>query len=833
MYTVKGLTFSHSCPPFTVYRLPLINRIMLQNSLKTALRGYLRNRSFTFLNLLSLVIGLFVAYVAISYIKYEYSYDKFHENASDIYRLGRTYRYQNYGIIEFENRTGTTADAQGQLGMIESMKKITGVKNTTQFIVSNSPEFVEINGKRIQQKNILTTNTPKSFTEVFSWKLKAGSFQKFYEGTNKAIISASTAEKLFGTENTYDESNLQKFIKIGTVSYQLTGIIADVPDNAHFDFEVVLNKPIIDYWGSRIYLQLDKNSDSQLVENQINTSIEDINPRMAKDSNYQKHFLQAITDIHLKSNSLYDLKPVGNRNYIILIGFFALFIIVITLFNYTNLSLAIKSKQSKSIGIKKLMGASNYSIALQFMMEGILLSLLAVGIVGELIFLLVPYFNNLMGVSINSNLYQEPKILLILIILAFIIGFLASITPAIYLSWKDAISLLKENLRGNRFQTFSIRKYLIISQFVILICITSTSYFISKQIDFIKNKDIGFQKEGIIYAYCSEKNQAVFQQKLRQVSEIKNVGNGSTFGIMPFNKLTYKLDNSNQIFGDAQQLYLDYEGLKAYNLKTTLGKNQSTTERALIINRTAAEKFAKIKGVSVNEIIGTTIITEPEYVAENGQAGFPTKISGIFEDINLFSLHEKIESYFITLSPNVRMDGRSVIAYNPENTAQVLEKINKIHKELNEPYPLEIEFLSENLANLHKQDQQTADLLFYFNVIAVLLASLGIMGITIFLIVARTKEIGIRKVLGASEFSIVKSAINEYVFFVGLALIISTPIAFYITHKWLSNFVYRIDIQYVVFLIIGILTFLATSLIVGAIAYKAALVNPVKSLRTE
>ena len=806
---------------------------MLQNSLKTALRGYLRNRSFTFLNLLSLVIGLFVAYVAISYIKYEYSYDKFHENASDIYRLGRTYRYQNYGIIEFENRTGTTADAQGQLGMIESMKKITGVKNTTQFIVSNSPEFVEINGKRIQQKNILTTNTPKSFTEVFSWKLKAGSFQKFYEGTNKAIISASTAEKLFGTENTYDESNLQKFIKIGTVSYQLTGIIADVPDNAHFDFEVVLNKPIIDYWGSRIYLQLDKNSDSQLVENQINTSIEDINPRMAKDSNYQKHFLQAITDIHLKSNSLYDLKPVGNRNYIILIGFFALFIIVITLFNYTNLSLAIKSKQSKSIGIKKLMGASNYSIALQFMMEGILLSLLAVGIVGELIFLLVPYFNNLMGVSINSNLYQEPKILLILIILAFIIGFLASITPAIYLSWKDAISLLKENLRGNRFQTFSIRKYLIISQFVILICITSTSYFISKQIDFIKNKDIGFQKEGIIYAYCSEKNQAVFQQKLRQVSEIKNVGNGSTFGIMPFNKLTYKLDNSNQIFGDAQQLYLDYEGLKAYNLKTTLGKNQSTTERALIINRTAAEKFAKIKGVSVNEIIGTTIITEPEYVAENGQAGFPTKISGIFEDINLFSLHEKIESYFITLSPNVRMDGRSVIAYNPENTAQVLEKINKIHKELNEPYPLEIEFLSENLANLHKQDQQTADLLFYFNVIAVLLASLGIMGITIFLIVARTKEIGIRKVLGASEFSIVKSAINEYVFFVGLALIISTPIAFYITHKWLSNFVYRIDIQYVVFLIIGILTFLATSLIVGAIAYKAALVNPVKSLRTE
>ena len=163
----------------------------------------------------------------------------------------------------------------------------------------------------------------------------------------------------------------------------------------------------------------------------------------------------------------------------------------------------------------------------------------------------------------------------------------------------------------------------------------------------------------------------------------------------------------------------------------------------------------------------------------------------------------------------------------------VVEKINEIYKDLNESIPLELTFLSENLDTLHKQDQQTANLLFYFNIIAVLLASLGIMGITIFLIVARTKEIGIRKVLGASEFSIVKSAVREYVFFIGLALTISTPIAIYITNKWLSNFAYRIDIQYAVFLVIGVSTFLFTATLVGAIAYKAALANPVKSLRTE
>ena len=808
-----------------------IFKIMLQNLLKNTLRAYSRNRSFTFLNLLSLVIGLFVAYVAIAYISFEYSYDKFHENVSDTYRLGRTFRSQNYSIVGFEKWDGTSAD--GQISQIEALKKITGIKNATQFIVSANSEFVEADNKRIQQKNILTTNTTKSFTEIFTWKLKLGSFQNFTEGNNKAIISASTAEKLFGKTYLDDVSIIQKIIKIGNENYELAGIVEDIPANAHFTFEIALNKPKIDYWGSRIYLQLEQNSNPQVVENQINKSINTINPAIAKNSLYQKHFLQAITDIHLKSDSLYDLKPVGNQNYIILIGFFALFIIVIMLFNYANLSLAIKSKQSKNIGIKKLMGASSFSIALQFVLEGVLLSFLAVMIVAELIFLLVPHFNNLMGVSINTNLYQEPKTLLILIALAFVIGVLASITPAIYLSWKDSISLMKENLRGNRFQTFSIRKYLIISQFVILICITSTSYFISKQIDFINNKDLGFQKEGVIYAYCSEKNQAVFQQKLKQVSEIKNVGNGSTFGIMPFNKLTYKLDKNNQIFGDAQQLYLDYEALKGYNLKTTLNNNQSTTQNGLIINRTAAEKFAKIKGVSIDKIIGSTIITEPEYIAENGQIGFPATITGIYEDINLFSLHEKIESYFITISPNLRMDGRSIIAYDPKNTAKVVEKINAIYKELNEPFPLELTFLSENLDILHKQDQQTANLLFYFNIIAVLLASLGIMGITIFLIVARTKEIGIRKVLGASEFSIVKSAVSEYVFFIGLALVISTPIAIYVIKEWLSNFAYRIEVQYVAFLIIGIITFLLTSLIVGIIAYKAALVNPVKSLRME
>ena len=810
---------------------------MLQNNLKMAVRGYLRNRSFTVLNVLSLVIGLFVAYVAIDYIRYELSYDTFHKKADKLYRLARAYRSQDYSIVGFENGT----DSSRQITQIDALKTIQGVENAAQFITSDALEFIEYEGKRIQQKDILTTNTPAAFVDMFTWKLRGGSFIDFSNGSNKAILTASTAEKLLGAAALNDPlkagSVYLKTIKIGGENYALSAIIDDVPLNSHIPFNVILNKKKIDYWGSRIYVQVADNLDHKTAENNINASIGLINPKIVRDPLYKKHFLQAITDIHLKSNILYEMKPPGNAMYIVLIGFFALFILFITLFNYANLTLAVQSKKSKAIGVRKVLGAQNASIAKKFVFESTLLALFALPIVVVLIKTIVPFFNKMMGVGLNSSVFEVPQMILLLVTLAVVIGFLAGLMPALYLSSKNVLALFKENLRSNHYQYFPIRKYLIINQFVILIGITATSYFVLKQMNFIENKDTGFQKEGILYAYTSPQNLDVFQQKLRQMPEIKVVGNGSSFGINTFNKMTYKLPNKSDVFDDAQQLYLDYEAIKAYQLKTTLDKTSiETTEKKpviTLINRTAAEKLAKIQQVSVDKVIGTTIITEPEYVAENGQAGIPFVVGGIFEDIHLFSLHEKIEPYFITISQKVRLDGRSIIAYDPAQTAQVLEKINTVYKELNEPFPLETTFLNDNIAALYKKDKQTAALLFYFNIIAILLASIGIIGITLFMVVARVREIGIRKILGASAFSIIKSTVREYIYFVGIALLISYPIAYYGIHKWLSNFAYRIDVQHFTFIIIGFSAFLMTALIVGIIAYRAAVANPVKSLRTE
>ncbi|MFT7481855.1 MAG: putative ABC transport system permease protein [Oceanospirillaceae bacterium] len=240
---------------------------------------------------------------------------------------------------------------------------------------------------------------------------------------------------------------------------------------------------------------------------------------------------------------------------------------------------------------------------------------------------------------------------------------------------KDTVSLFKENLQSNQFKNFAIRKYLVISRLAILITITSVSYFISQQLDFGESKDIGFKKEGVAYVYTSPKNVDVFQEKIRQVPGVESVGNGSSFGIEPFNQLTYKLQGDETVFDDSRQLYLDFEAVKTYGLKTTL--KEIPTIRTTPMNRTAAEKLAAYKKIEVNDLIGQSITTEPEYIdEETGEVGFPFVIEGIFEDINLFSPHEKVEPYSITLSSTVRMNGRSIIFCKTENEAGVLEKIN-------------------------------------------------------------------------------------------------------------------------------------------------------------
>src|SRR6056297_858606 len=696
---------------------------MLSTSLKIAFRGFFRNRFFTVFNLLSLVAGLFVAFVAIGYIGFERSYDQFHEKSENIYRVGWTYRSQDYSVLGFENE----ADEK-QLNVVNGLKRIPGVENVAQFITSENLEFIEWQGKRVQEKGFLTTNTPDEFATLFTWTPISGSLSDFGSDFNKVLLTKSSALKIFGDAMDNPSSLIGETITLAEESYSVSAIIEDIPMNSHFDFSIAFSNPRIDYWGSRVYMSIADNINYLDVQQRMNQAMASINASVVNDPLYKEHFLQPLEDIHLKSNILYELKTPGNYSFMYLIGGFAVFILIITLFNYANFTLAIKSKQGKSIGIKKAMGAKSFSVARQFVLEGVLLALLAVPILAVLLVLIVPSFNTLMGVNLSTNLWDDALTFLLIIALAVTLGILASIAPAVFLSTKNALSLFNQKLRDNRFEHFSIRKYLIVSQFVILISITSVSYFVVRQMDFIENKDVGYKKEGVLYAYTSSEKQDIFQERLRQVPWIDHVGNGSSIGIGTFNQTTYKLKGVDEVFDDANQLYLDYEGLKAYGIQSSITQ-EDITSRKTIINRTAAEKFAKVKNVSIEELIGTTVITEPEYISDDGQTGFPFVIGGIFEDVNIFSLREKVEPYFITLSPSVRMAGVSIISFDPDKTDIVMNKVVSVYDGINDVLPLETAFLSENISNLYTLDRQTVDLIFWMNILAIILASMGIIGI--------------------------------------------------------------------------------------------------------
>ncbi|MCU0325562.1 MAG: FtsX-like permease family protein [Spirosomaceae bacterium] len=800
---------------------------MLKIFLKRILRGFLSNKVYTTINLVGIVIGLTVSFFTVNYLLFEFSYDASHKKAETIFRLARNYRNQGYSVIGFPN--WSNSDENEQKNWIKSLKNTNGVVDATQFIISSSREFIELNQKRIETDAILSTNTPQAFVEIFDWNIIEGSFQDFHGGVNKVLLTESVANQLVSKNQSLGDL-VNKTVKILGQNYQVAAVIKDVPKNSHFDFSIALNTPKIDYWGSRIYIETDPNVLLPNLTQQLNQSIANYNPRLAKDPLYKGHYLQAIRDIHFKSNILYESKQPGSYTYAFLIGIFAIFTVFITIFNYANLTLAIKSKQNKTIGVLKTMGAKSENIAVQFILEAVILSLIAVPLAVILVSLATPIFNALMDVEISTGFIENYQMFLILIVLAIAIGFVASIAPILLLAQKNTIHLFKNGLQKSNFQGLVIRKYLITAQFVCLISIASIAYFTAKQLEFIYQKDLGFRKSQVLFAYTSPEKQDLFQQKLRQVSGINYVGNGSSFGIMPFNQMTYKVANQETVFDDARQLYLDYEALKAYGVKTDLVFDKNST-RKTIINRTAAKKIAESIKIPVEKLIGTTIITEPEYVnPANGQAGIPFVIDGIFEDIHLFSLREKIEPYFITLSNSVRMDGRSIVAYD---SGEALKKIQNVYKELNEPFPLEISYLETNINQLYRQENKLNTLFRYFSFISIFLASLGIIGVTIFLTSIRTKEIGIRKILGASPLSISILSIKEYLPLVVFSLVLSFPIIYSIINQWLSGFAYRADIQYFAILPISTLVFGVIVVLVGIIAYNAAIANPVKSLKTE
>lgn len=808
--------------------------LLLPNYLKIVARNFMRKSTYTAINVIGLIIGILAVAVVFLYLRYETSFDEFHSKSDQLYRMGQKYRSQDYSVLGFQEYWSTSGETQ--INQIKGLQSLPGVADATQFFIFDAEAFVRTNDKKLEIGQILSTNAPSSFFNMFDFPFVLGSAESASETYKKAVLTQSTVEKLYG-EDWKNLDLLSQEIEVEDSLYQIAGIIEDIPKNSHFEFNILLHQKKIGYWGARTYLQLSEGANTADVLAHARGEVDKFNNRIAESELFKGFLLQPITSIHLESDLLYEIKPPGDKRYLYAFGIIGLIIVLITITNYTNLSIAMNAGRNREIGMRKVMGASRKSVTWQFLMEALLLALLVTPVVTLLLELILPLFNDFMGVALDNIFVTQPAYLLILLSGALFIGLLAGIYPAFYLSARDIQDLFKKDGIKTKRRGFSVRKLLITFQFMLLIGLVSVTYFINQQIEFIESKDLGYRSEGIVYVELPYEQYGKFKHTIKQSPIIKNVGTGSFLGRNPFNQTTYKLDHTDEVYDDATNIWMDYEAVKAYGLKTSVDELLENPEQApeelFLINETAVEKLKILYNLDRDDLLGRSLIEEPEFIQEDGTVGFPRTINGFFNDINLFSLREKVEPYFLNLQQTRDSASRAIIHFEAGRVSDVMNLITNAYDELETNSPLDYQFQEDNLASLYEREQRIARLSIYLSAIAVILAIIGLIALSAFLTSLRRKEVGIRKVLGATTWQIVHLFNKEYFLLILIGLLIAGPLAYFAMDKWLATFAYAINIKPIVFVFIALITLAITILSVSWVALQSAVSNPAESLKED
>ena len=809
---------------------------LLPNYLKLALRNLRRRRFYSGVNYLSLVAGLLFTALAGMYIHYETSFDTFYDNVDRKFRLGRQFRAQDYSVMSFPQYFRTSPEEQ--MRQLNAIADIKGVVQACQFFTFWQSSFVETEEKRIPIASMLQTNTPAAFFEFFGWPFLSGSAAQFSAQPRTAVLTRSEAEKLYGPDWAQKEL-VGRTLRVDTLDFTVAGVIEDIPPNAHYDFTIALHTRKIDYWSSRMYVELAEGVDPQEVADRMDAQIGKINSRLAESELFGGTIIQPLPSIHLHSDMLYELEPPGQKRYLYIFGIIAGVILLITISNYTNLAIAMHAGRAREIGMRKLFGAGKGHILRQFLLEAVVLALLAVPLVMLALKGLTPRFNAYMGTGIEETILASPVLWVVLLAAGVAIGLLSGLYPALYLARQAITGLFRgQALKTNR-RGITMRKLLIGFQFGLLIGLSSLTFYVNQQLHYIQHKDLGYQPEGLLYVNLSEEAPTfkAYRQALLQEPGITGVGSGSPLGRSPFNQATFQLEGTQTVFDDATQIELSYSAVNILDIETSVPDLLEAPGQApksiRLINETAMKRFQKQFGLSRGEVLGRRIIVEPESENDEGGMGFPFEIDGTFSDINIFSLREQVTPYFLEVYRDPEWVRWVSIGFEGIPPAKVLEHAKKHYAGLNLGRPFYHSFLTSNIEELYAQERKVGALTIGLSMVAFVVAVIGLIALTAFLTTLRQKEIGIRSILGAGRWTIVRQFNEEYLRMIGLSLMVAAPLAWYGTRRWLSSFAYHIDLSLWVMAGAALLTLTIALVAVSSITYRVASADPARALQEE
>ncbi|RFZ94192.1 ABC transporter permease [Mucilaginibacter conchicola] len=801
---------------------------MIKSYLKIAWRNLLKHRAFSFINIIGLALGITAFGLIALYVTDEWSYDKYNTKADRIFRVVQHGQWQGGKFDIAVTSPPYAPTLKSEFPQVADACRI-DAEGGSKIVYGN---------KSLEEGNMLFTDN--SIFNIFTYQFLQGDAADALAKPNSIVLTETLAKKIFGDDIS---SVVGKTLQLGDNPTQVTGVIADVPVNSHFSFKALRSFPT-DYftgynnnWGNSnmyTYLLLKNAADSKQIEASGESFF---NKHIKNDLGAMKFTLelQPLKDIHLRSNLSYELGTNGNITYVYVFSITAILILVIAIINYVNLTTARSSVRIKEIGVRKVIGSDRGQLVTMFFAECVLLTVISTIIAAVLIQLILPYFNQLSGKTLTLFQFGKYQTIGLFIGFSIVTGVLSGIYPALFLSGFKTIPAMKGQM-GNQLATIFFRKSLVVFQFVVTIVLIVGSCIIYQQLNYFQSKDLGFNKAQTLTFHINNHDVRgrvdALKQALLQNPHIEAVGvAGNPIGNNNIGGGDFNLGPDGKPTADSkivQNLQIDEDFVPALQIRMAAGRNfskavTSDVNDAIIVNETL------VKELGWKEAVGRVVRTG---VDEKGKVLSRT-IVGVVKDFNTYSLQHKIAPMVMELTVEAKDKDNLYIRIGKGDVKESLSYINKVYADFDIENKPEFHFLDQNFAAQYQTEQKQGTILLIFTILAISIACLGLFGLVTFTASQRVKEIGIRKVLGASVSNIVSLLSADLMRLVGIAIIISIPIAWFAMDKWLQDFAYKINIQWWVFLLAGVVASVIALVTVSTQSIRAALANPAKSLKSE
>jgi putative ABC transport system permease protein len=813
---------------------------MIKNYFKVAFRNLWKNKGYSAINIFGLAIGLATCLLITLYVTDELSYDKHNKNADRIYRINSDLRFGGSDL-----HITSTSDMMGEL----LKKDYPQVEEYTRIYNNEGSKLIKKGNDFIDESRIAFVDS--TFFDVFSLPAIEGNPKKALFEPNTVVLAESAALKYFASTDV-----LGKTLEINdgekTTTYKITAVIKNIPEESHFNFEFFLSMKNANYdWGQltshnfHTYLLLKPGTDYKAFEKNFDqytdkyvlpyaqqfVKISSMD-EFRKAGNKLEYSLMPLTDIHLHSDFNFEITPSGNIQYVYIFSAVALFILILACINFMNLSTARSAKRAKEVGIRKVLGTERKTLVAQFLVESTFTALIALAIALLIAYFVLPVFNNVAAKTLTIKDLFHGQILFFLILLPFVVGLLAGSYPALFLSRFKPVVVLKGNANTG-FKKSNLRNFLVIFQFATSIILIIGTIVIYSQLNYIQNKKIGFNKEQVLIidgVTVLNKNAEVFKN---DVLAMQGVSSGTLSSYLPVSNSS-RSDNtfsteavmSTKTGIDMQAWRVDYDYIKTMGMEIVQGRNFSkdygSDSSAILITETTA------KLIGYKEPLGKIIYAPAINNSDNTL--YPLHIIGVIKDFHFESMRQKLGPLCMRLANS---NGLASFKVTTTNTKNLIAQVEKKWKLLAPGMPFSYRFLNDSFDQMYRSEQRAGTIAIVFAVLAILIACLGLFGLVTYMAEQRNKEIGIRKVLGASVTNVVTMLSKDFLILVAIASVLAFPLAWWAMHKWLQDFEYRINISAWVFIIAGVTALLIALLTVSFKAIKAAIANPVKSLRTE